>query len=69
MTEELETLQHFYEVVIDFLVTYSFQLVGGLLTGGCGTPVVAGGRAGIVSVQGCCRFWLQRARLVAGPSC
>ena len=32
MTDQLETLQHFYEVVIDFMVTYSFQLVGGLLT-------------------------------------
>ena len=32
MTDQLETLQHFYEVVIDFMVTYSFQLFGGLLT-------------------------------------
>jgi small conductance mechanosensitive channel len=32
MTDQLETLQHFYEVVIDFAVTYSFQLFGGLLT-------------------------------------
>ena len=31
MDKELQTLQKFYTVVIEFLTTYSFQLLGALL--------------------------------------
>lgn len=41
MTEELETLQHLSRVVIDFMVAYSFQLFGGLLTLAAGFVLAA----------------------------
>ena len=31
MSEELETLQKLYNIVVEFLVTYSFQIVGAII--------------------------------------
>ena len=31
MSEELETLQKFYNIVVEFIVTYSFQIVGAII--------------------------------------
>ncbi len=51
MTDQLETLQHFYEVVIDLMVTYSFQLFGGLLTLAAGFLVASWVSRALLRIQ------------------